>query len=365
MGEMMVNIYRRGRKLYIKYKVGERVIQRSTRLDDTPKNRRFLEREIVPELREKILSGKLEREIEEAKRPKEFSWYAEKYLRSKEHLKTYWELQAQVERIEKHFHGDVKKITRGDVRDFAEAALRSASPKTTRKYLGVLGAILDVAIDYEAIETNPAKNIKLPEHKEEERNPFSAEEVAMILDSARGWFRNYLAIAFYTGARPGEILAIRKEDVDLHNKTIKIEHSLRNGKVTTPKTRFSVRTVPIFDNLMPFVMGQLLLATNRLFPNDSGNHFTGSRTPRHHWSKLIKKLGIPYRDMYSTRHTFITHMLTQGELSILEIAQIVGHKNATQIMQHYARFIDGQHLKVKRSLNPFGDTGDTFGCNAI
>lgn len=361
----MVNVYRRGRKLYIKYEVGGRVVQKSTRLDDTPKNREFLQREIVPEIRERILNGTLEREMQEAKLPKDFSEYSGRYLRSKEHLKTYWELRAQVKRLEEYFHGDVRKITRGDVRDFAEAMLRSTSPKTTRKYLGVLAAILDVAIDYEAISTNPAKKIPLPAHEEQERDPFSAEEVDMLLEAAEGWFRNYLAVAFYTGARPGEILAIKKEDIDLHNKTIRVERSLRNGRVTTPKTRFSVRTIPIFDSLMPFIRGQLLMATDWLFPNDSGSHFTGSRTPRHHWSKLIEKLGIPYRDMYSTRHTFITHMLMRGELSVLEIAQVVGHKNATQIMQHYARFINGQHLKIRRSIDPFASRDAISGYSAM
>ena len=350
----MVSIYKRGKKLYLKYTVGGKTIQKSTKLDDTPANRRLLKAEVVPELERRIASGELEREMERKRIPQEFSHYADKFLRSKEHLKTYREVKAQVEIVVAEF-GDrkVEEITRGECKDFAERLLRTLTPKTVRKYLNVLGAIFDEAIDYRLIDTNPAKAIRLPSHEEQERDPFSAEEVDLILSRATGWFRNYLAVAFYTGARPGEILALRLSDIDLKARTIRIERSVKNGVMTSPKTKHSVRTIPIFDSLMPYLRGQMMFAKEWLFENEHGTHFTGSRTPRHHWTKLIKELGIPFRDMYSTRHTFITHILMTGELSILEIAKIVGHKNASMIIENYARFIDNHHLKIGRQLDPF------------
>jgi len=352
----MVSIYRRGRRLYLQYPIapgsGKR-IQRSTGLEDTPANRKMLKSRVIPALEAQIASGELLRQAEEKRRPRDFGHYADRYLEAKEHLKTYWEINRQVKRIREYFDGDVTEITRGDVRDYAAHLLHTLTPKTARKYLNVLMGILEAARDYEAISVNPATGIALPTHHEDERDPFSAAEVDLILSETDGWFRNYMAVAFYTGARPGEILALRVEDIDLKKRTIRIEKSVKNGKMTTPKTRYSIRTVPIFDALMPYLRGQLMHSSTWLFENADGNHYTGSRTPRHHWNKMMERLRLPYRDMYSTRHTFITHMLMGGQLSILEIAQIVGHKNATQIMQSYARFIADQHLRISRNLDPF------------
>ncbi|WP_245526288.1 site-specific integrase [Nitratifractor salsuginis] len=233
--------------------------------------------------------------------------------------------------------------------------LKTISPTTTRKYVNVLGGILEMAKDYEAIQVNPATGIKLPGKTAPTRNrtPFSTEEVALILESAAGWFRNYLAVAFYTGARPGEILAIKPEDIDLKRRVIRIERNIRHGKVTTPKTAYSVRSVPILDPLLPYLRGQLMQAGEWLFESPRGGHYNGARKVMYHWQNLMERLGIEYRDLYTTRHTFITHMLMSGELSVLELAQIVGHKNAQQIMQSYARFINEQHLKISREIDPF------------
>lgn len=360
---MGISIFRRGKRLYLKYKVGAQTIQKSTGLQDTPENRKYLKIAVLPELERKIATGEAEAEIKRKRTPMALSHYAKKYCDSKEHLKTFWELLAQVKIIERRFDMDVDEINRGQVKDWAQEMLRKGlSPKTVRRYINVLGAILEVAIDHEVIERNPASGIKLPAAEDERRSrePFSKAEVDFLLERSSGWFRNYLAVAFYTGARPGEILALKPEDIDLNQRTIRIERNIQHGKITTPKTRYSIRTIPIFDPLLPYLRGQLMNAGEWLFQSPSGGPYYGARKVLYHWDKLVEETKVRRRDLYTTRHTFITHMLQSGTVSILELAQIVGHKNAQQIMTHYARFINEQHLKIRRDIDPFGDySGDT------
>jgi integrase len=54
-------------------------------------------------------------------------------------------------------------------------------------------------------------------------------------------------------------------------------------------------------------------------------------------------------------------MLKSEKLSILEIAQIVEHTNSKMIIENYARYIKGEHLKISSSFNPFQINGDTRG----
>jgi len=66
--------------------------------------------------------------------------------------------------------------------------------------------------------------------------------------------------------------------------------------------------------------------------------------------------GIEYRKLYTTRHTFIASMLKHSDLSILEIAQMAGHTITTQmIIQNYGKYIQGEHLKIDKSLKLFTD----------
>lgn len=353
----MISIIRKKRSanLYVQFYIDGKCVQRSTKLEDTPKNRRFIEKNIIPKLQLKILNG----EFNQKKSEKKFDFFAEKYLKSKDSLKTYDQISSIVNnQILSYFKKrSVLDIKRYEVKEFAEDRLRHASPKRVRHILNTLAGILNIAIDYEVISNNVALNIELPKHKKKTFEPFSTDEVNKILANADGWFKTFLSIAFFTGARTGEILALHWNDIDFDKGIIKITKSLRNGVISTPKTESSIRDVPIFEHLR----AELLEHRNRsktiyLFANPhTGKMFYKTAKLHPFWRDLLKKCNIPFRILYSTRHTFISTMLSTGELSMLDIAQIVGHTNTEMIVRNYAKYIRGEHLKVNRNLNIFTD----------
>ena len=51
----MVSVFNRNNKLYVQYIAYSKTKQKSTRLEDTPENRKFIEKEIIPALERKIL----------------------------------------------------------------------------------------------------------------------------------------------------------------------------------------------------------------------------------------------------------------------------------------------------------------------
>jgi len=204
--------------------------------------------------------------------------------------------------------------------------------------------------------------------EKEDIQPFTAEEVERILKVAPIPLKNYLAIGFYTGMRSGEILGLQVSDIDFASNIISVRRSISKGIISTPKTKNSVRDVPLFNVLKPYIESQIHLARKDrslfLF-SKNGEHLYSvdsirGKKPYGAWYKLLKELNIPYRKIYNTRHTFITAMLKTGQLSVLEIAQIVGHTNSKMIFKNYARFIRGEHLKISSNFDPFG-RGDTLG----
>lgn len=214
-----------------------------------------------------------------------------------------------------------------------------------------------MAIDYEVITSNPSRNIPLPKHTKKELEPFTPKEVNTILQTAQGWFKLFLAISFYTGARTGEVLALTWNDINLQEASIRIDKRIRNGIINKPKTKTSIRDVPIFDPLVPIIKEQMKLSKSiSIFINPNTNkpfYKTERLTP--YWKELLLTCKINYRILYSTRHSFITNMLKFGNMNMLTIAQIVGHSNTEMIVRNYARFIKGEHLKVNRDLSIFTD----------
>jgi len=355
----LVSMFNRQGKLYLQFVVNDKKIQRSTKLADTATNRRLVQKSMIPKLEAQIINGEF---LQDQDKPKTFEYYADKLLLSKENLKSYRELRNIVvnQLLPTFGNKNVKDIKRADVKRFIDLRLKEITPKRARTLLSAISAVLNIAIDYEEIVSNPALNIKLPKHDKEVTEPFSVAEVNTLLKNADGWLKNFLAFAFFTGARTGELLALRWSDVDLDNGTISIVRRLRHGDINTPKTKSSVRDIPIFEPLLPYVKEQLAIARKNknldVFVNPKTNKmFFGSKTLTPHWKKLLNKCEIPYKILYSTRHTFITNMLKSSEYSILDIAQMVGHSNSEMIIKNYAKYIKGEHLKLKRNFNPFTD----------
>ena len=53
-----------------------------------------------------------------------------------------------------------------------------------------------------------------------------------------------------TGVRFGELLALQWKHINFQSKTLKIEQSLWQGQIVPPKTRSSVRSIPLGDILV-------------------------------------------------------------------------------------------------------------------
>ena len=357
----MISFFNRKGKLYVQFVADGKKYQRSTKLDDTPKNRTLVRKEVFPKLQIKILNGEFTSKKPEVK---SFEYYAYLYLKSKDRLKTYHELSNIVNNQLLPIFKDrtIQSIKRSDIKKFADNRLDNITPKRVSRLIQILSAIFDLAIDYEDIVSNPAKNIKLPRHYKKTEEPFTPNEVNELLKNADGWFKNYLAFAFYTGARVGELIALTWADINIKDMYININKAKRQGITSTTKTQSGIRKIPILEVLLPYIKNQMQNSKNIfVFINPLTNQsFYGSKNLTPYWKRLLTKTKIKETRLYNTRHTFITNMLKSDSLSILEIAQIVGHSNTEMIVKNYANFIKGEQLKISRRIDPFTDkTTDT------
>ena len=157
----------------------------------------------------------------------------------------------------------------------------------------------------------------------------------------------YLYIAFLTGARTGEILALEWEDIDFENEKIAITKSLNDmGELTTPKTKSSVRHIDMLPPLKEYLLklnsactGKSELAHKERESGAVSPIITAKRKDlRAEFYALLDSLGLKRRVLYNTRHSFASIMLSQGE-EPLWVAAMLGHKNLNITYSHYAKFI--------------------------
>lgn len=294
-----------------------------------------------------------------------FDYYINLWLKSKQHLKTTTKrlYQSSYNYWFPLFKG--REIVSIKASEIKTILLNNPTKKDNkRNRLKHLKQVFNEAYLDEAIKDNICNKVKLSFNDNEDDlvYPFTSEEVNFMLSSARGYFRVYLAIAFYTGARNGEIFAMKWHNVDFKKKRIYIDATVGNYNENSPKTKSSKRYVPIFDTLMPYLDDyQKNKGLQRyLFQTREGNTLDPSNLIKNRWRPLLSKCNIEYRKLYQTRHTFATTMIMSNKFNPNQIAKILGHSNIQTLMLVYNKFIeDSKAMDIDTNIDVFDTKNDT------
>jgi len=353
-----ISFFKRNGRLYVQFSLNGKTKQRSLKMDYTKNNLKLMQ-ENKHVIKQRLEESYLKRD---EKNIKTFRDFAKLYLKSKEHLKTYNETQNIVNHQLLPIFGDmlVVDIKRSDVKKWVDMRLNEISPNRMKNLMGIVKNILQIAIEYEEITSNPVDNISLPKHqKSREMLPFKPEEIELLLDNCDiQWFKNYLAVAVYTGMRPGEIIALRVDDVNLKEMYINVDKRIKKGVEDTPKTKSGIRKIPIFKVLVPYLQNQIELAkkinSQYLFFTKRGTAFYSADKLHSYWYNLLEKVNIKKRVMYNTRHTFATMMIKKG-VDMFTVSQTLGHKNIHETLTNYAKYLPEENLKIDRNINFFTD----------
>lgn len=238
--------------------------------------------------------------------------------------------------------------------------LQRFSAKTVKEYQIVFRGIFQKALHDEEVGRNPFDALDSLKVKKPIVVPFMPHEVKLILDSANGWFKNYLALGFMTGMRVGEIVALKWENVNLESREVYVCASKTKGVEGTTKTQSSIRYIPIIDTLVPFLESQKLLSGDKeyVFVNQYGRVFYDYKTiGARQWVDILKVCGLNHRRMYEMRHTCATNLLMSGKYSVNEIASVLGHTTPQMLFERYTRSISAER-------KPFNKSVDIYAINA-
>jgi len=347
-----------GKKLLsIRYLIEGVEKTKATGMEDTHENREYLKDKVIPALELKIESSDFQKEESVQNR---FEDFADVYLREKEDLKTYFEVLSRVKKILKIFGDrDIQKIAILELRDWV-FSFKEIKPKTLKQYVTDMRGIYNIAIYDGIIESNPFDGkVKIPKHVKSDISPFNDDEIEKVILNASEQLKNYFGIAFNTGMRSGEIIALTINDIDFHEMIINVDKSRSKGNTTSPKTRLSIRRVPIFNGAINFLQAQLEIAKKRksiyLFSQEDGTPFSDISSMNA--NRYLRSLNIVHRT-YDTRHTFVVKMLNSGKIKLMDLARLVGHSNPQMILTTYAKYVKGEQLNIDRNIDLLG-TGYT------
>lgn len=243
----------------------------------------------------------------------------------------------------------------------------------------ILERALDVAVTDKLLEDNPAAAVKPPKpvrtsddtDEEEGRRALAPDLVERILADVKahdqhqttttgsdgrrvrstGMYLLYM-LAFMLGLRRGELLGLRRKDIDLDNRVLKVRQQViridGKHKVSNRlKTKAARRELPLTPILITLLRPHLLRTapgdTSLLFPGKDGEALDPSVLTKH-FARTCKRLGIAGYHLHDTRHTAITRWREAG-IDIEVVAALAGHEEVKTSAQTYS----DPHMERRRA----------------
>lgn len=242
------------------------------------------------------------------------------------------------------FIGDIplSAITVHDVQRIMDT-LQSFS--TTKQVKSLINMVMDAAIADELYKhPNPThdKRLVMPGSRKK-RPPLSKQHLSALIEALPSFppeQKRLIALLIMTGARRGEALGARWEDINWENQTIHLQrviryHNNRPFVSNTMKTPSANRIVSLWEDFLP------LLGTPQKsgFIVTGGENLLSERQYRNRWTALMKQfdaLGLPHFTAHQLRHTYATIAANSGNIPPKVLQGMLGHANFQTTMNIYA-----------------------------
>lgn len=338
--------------IWLDFTVDGKRYRRTTKLKYSVANMKLVEKTVAPKIQASIVSGTFdvggkvevpllnnfaEEFFELYKQKVEDRTYRNRYNGYLRDIKPYFENK----RLK-----DIKSI---DIEKWHNK-FDNCTFATITQYSSMLNSIFEKAVQNELIEKNPMRNVKIKKDNilysledEDNQNPFSEEDLSLLISKAKGYMKHIIPFMYSTGARPSEIIALKWNDIDYENKRIAITKSAKGkGVVGKTKTKTSTRYV----DLLPLAQSSLMLQyeETKEYKNDIvflsryNTPFRDISSISRQFKKLIIDLNMKNGTLYNLRHTFASVMISKGA-DLLWVSKMMGHKDLTVTLKAYAKFM--------------------------
>jgi integrase len=237
----------------------------------------------------------------------------------------------------------VGRIQRAEVQAWVKALSEGGlAPRTVRTCYRLLGAILAEAVEARTISESPCRRITLPRVPNREQLYLTAEEVEHLVDVVNPLFRPLVYSAVYLGCRWGELVGLRKENLDLLRRQVRIVGTLEEigGKpryVEETKSAASRRNLSIPTFLVEVLAKHLAdrNVTDLVFLGRDGGLLRRSPFRRRYWKPALEKAGLEEAlRFHDLRHTCAGLLIAQGAHP-KEIQARLGHASITTTLNTY------------------------------
>ncbi|MDQ3294053.1 MAG: site-specific integrase [Actinomycetota bacterium] len=213
-----------------------------------------------------------------------------------------------------------------------------------------LNRVLSAAVDDELIGRNPLRGVRPPQVKTKTMKFLSHDEVAALAAVIDERYRALVLVASYCGLRAGELMALRRPNVDLLHRSIAVVEQVHAGgghhHVSPPKSaagRRSVAVPSIVVESLEIHLGEFAEAGSAglVFPAPSGGFMRPENFRRRVWTPATLAAGVAPLRLHDLRHTCASLAIAAGaDVKVLQ--RMLGHASAALTLDRYGHLMPGQ-----------------------
>lgn len=198
--------------------------------------------------------------------------------------------------------------------------------------LAVVSGVFHLAEDAEWVVGNPARRVRLPKYKADERAALTWDQVSLLAAAMDPRYRSLLLVMALTGMRPAEAAGLRWRNVDLEGPKfiIRIVETFTNSRwKATPKNDNSEREIPMVVDVWMILSeirgtSKFTAPGHPVFANTKGKPLHMGNLNKRYLKAAAKEIGMPGLTWYNLRHTASTR--ADQVMTVAEKAKLFGHE---------------------------------------
>ncbi len=220
---------------------------------------------------------------------------------------------------------------------------KPVSPATANRYLAALSHACSIAVrEWGWLEDHPVRKVRRMKEPRGRVRFLSEEEREALLEACRASHDKRLyplaLMAVSTGARRGELLALRWGDIDLVRGYVVVQDSKNGERRSLPLAGAAKETLGEMARLRR-------IDTDLVFANETGK----APFPRKPWMRALESAGIEDFLFHDLRHTAASYLAMSGA-TLTEIATILGHKTLAMV-KRYSHLTEQHTAAVVERMN--------------
>lgn len=218
---------------------------------------------------------------------------------------------------------DIASLTREELQSFLDSKF-ALSFSTVSHLRWDLKQMFDIALAEGIVTKNPALMLFVPKGcAKPKRTTMTIADVRLAMHGLELRERLVFKLATIAGLRPGEIFGMRRRNVQ--DQVLEIQERIYRGRIDTPKTDRSVRTVALAETLREDLAAWLASSEGEwLFQSENGTPMSVGNFMARHLRPALEKLHLGWVDFQAMRRTHASLMHDLG-VDAKVVADSMGH----------------------------------------